>query len=226
MILQIAICMMIYLIFYLIQNGQYLFSEEVIQGAKEILAQDLNIETLTKQIEGWFQSQEEGEKQTDDAIGGANEEGNAILENFQVNGTENTNTIAQEEQYQEAEYDEDDEEDEDNDYKDDDEYDYDENEDLEESYDEDYDDKYEEEFENNKFKKITNKNYKSPKYYEDEDDEEEDAEEDDEVDIYRNNRVNKRNRGNIDDRLAKYKEKMKGEKQAKGLLGFFKDRKR
>ena len=101
MILQIAICMMIYLIFYLIQNGQYLFSEEVIQGAKEILAQDLNIETLTKQIEGWFQSQEEGEKQTDDAIGGANEEGNAILENFQVNGTENTNTIAQEEQYQE-----------------------------------------------------------------------------------------------------------------------------
>ena len=92
---------MIYLIFYLIQNGQYLFSEEVIQGAKEILAQDLNIETLTKQIEGWFQSQEEGEKQTDDAIGGANEEGNAILENFQVNGTENTNTIAQEEQYQE-----------------------------------------------------------------------------------------------------------------------------
>ena len=139
---------------------------------------------------------------------------------------EEDNEYEDEEQYQESDYDEDDEEDEDNKYKDDDEYDYDENEDLEESYDEDYDDKYEEEFENNKFKKITNKNYKSPKYYEDEDDEEEDAEEDDEVDIYRNNRVNKRNRGDIDDRLAKYKEKMKGEKQAKGFLGFFKDRKR
>ena len=148
-----------------------------------------------------------------------------------------------EEEYQESEYDEEDEdtEDEDNyeeDEEDDDEdleesYDEeDDDEDLEESYDEedeeDYDNKYEEDEGNNsRFKKITNKNYKSPKYYEDEDEEdEEDEDYEDDVDIYRNNRVNKRNRGNIDDRLAKYKEKMKGEKQAKGLLGFFKDRKR
>ena len=123
-----------------------------------------------------------------------------------------------EEEYQESEYDEEDEdtEDEDN-YEEDDEED-----------EEDYDNKYEEDEGNDsRFKKITNKNYKSPKYYEDEDEEdEEDEDYEDDVDIYRNNRVNKRNRGNIDDRLAKYKEKMKGEKQAKGLLGFFKDRKR
>ena len=147
-----------------------------------------------------------------------------------------------EEEYQESEYDEEDEntEDEDNYEEDeedeeddeDDEDEEDDDEDLEESYDEedeeDYDNKYEEDEGNNsRFKKITNKNYKSPKYYEDEDEEdEEDEDYEDDVDIYRNNRVNKRNRGNIDDRLAKYKEKMKGEKQAKGLLGFFKDRKR
>ena len=135
-----------------------------------------------------------------------------------------------EEEYQESEYDEEDEdtEDEDN-YEEDEE---DDDEDLEESYDEedeeDYDNKYEEDEGNDsRFKKITNKNYKSPKYYEDEDEEdEEDEDYEDDVDIYRNNRVNKRNRGDIDDRLAKYKEKMKGEKQAKGFLGFFKDRKR
>ena len=141
-----------------------------------------------------------------------------------------------EEEYQESEYDEEDEDnEEDEDTEDEDNYEEDEeddDEDLEESYDEedeeDYDNKYEEDEGNDSiFKKITNKNYKSPKYYEDEDEEdEEDEDYEDDVDIYRNNRVNKRNRGDIDDRLAKYKEKMKGEKQAKGFLGFFKDRKR
>ena len=64
--------------------------------------------------------------------------------------------------------------------------------------------------------------------YEDDDyeeDEEENYEEDDEEELRTAKITSRSRRGNIDDRLAKYKKKMNEEKQSKGFLGFFKDRK-
>ena len=46
MILQILICIIIYVIFYMIQNTNYIFSENVIEKTKEILSYDINIQSL------------------------------------------------------------------------------------------------------------------------------------------------------------------------------------
>ena len=110
--------------------------------------------------------------------------------------------------YDKAEYDEEDEDDfeldEDDGYEDseyeDDEYEDNEYEDDEYEEDEYEDDEYEEEYDDEKY--------------------EEDYE--DEITVKNTTRTR---RGNIDDRLAKYKEKMNDEKPSKGFLGFFKDRK-
>ena len=46
MILQIIICVVIYSIFYMIQNTEYIFSADVINITKEILSYDINIQNL------------------------------------------------------------------------------------------------------------------------------------------------------------------------------------
>lgn len=46
LILQIGICLLIYFIFFLIKNSNYIFSEEVIQKTQELLSKDINFETL------------------------------------------------------------------------------------------------------------------------------------------------------------------------------------
>lgn len=46
MILQIAICFVIYFIYYLIQNSNYIFSEEVLSKTKEILSYDIDIASI------------------------------------------------------------------------------------------------------------------------------------------------------------------------------------
>lgn len=50
MFLQILICIVIYFIFYLIQNGNYVFSNDFIDKAKEILTYDINISEKLQSI--------------------------------------------------------------------------------------------------------------------------------------------------------------------------------
>lgn len=50
MILQILICLVIYFIFYLIQNSDYVFSEAVINRTKEVLSYDINIQAIYDEI--------------------------------------------------------------------------------------------------------------------------------------------------------------------------------
>ncbi len=71
MFLQIAICLVIYFIFYLIQNSNYIFSEEVLEKTKQILSYDIDIASLyeqtskfiLEQIQGLTPSQEQNEEQ-------------------------------------------------------------------------------------------------------------------------------------------------------------------
>ena len=49
MILQIFICTVMYVAFYMIQNTNYIFSEDVIKKVKEILSYDINIKHLYEQ---------------------------------------------------------------------------------------------------------------------------------------------------------------------------------
>lgn len=50
MILQILICIVIYVIFYLIKNTNYIFSQDVINKTQEFLKTDINFEQITKQV--------------------------------------------------------------------------------------------------------------------------------------------------------------------------------
>ena len=50
MILQIAICLVIYFIFYLIQNSNYVFSQDILHKTKEILSYDINLEEVFTNI--------------------------------------------------------------------------------------------------------------------------------------------------------------------------------
>lgn len=89
MIIQIAISLVIYLIIYVIQNNNYIFSEEFLKKANELLSYDINFEQMYESIKQNIESniQKIKNKQINDgAIGGANE--NEIEENK----TEETNT--------------------------------------------------------------------------------------------------------------------------------------
>ena len=50
MFFQLVICAMIYVIFYLIKNGNYIFSQDVINKTKEFLSYDINFGQLQNQV--------------------------------------------------------------------------------------------------------------------------------------------------------------------------------
>lgn len=56
MALQIIICLLIYFIFYLIKNSNYIFSEEFIKQAKEVLSYDINLTQKYEDFSNWIAS--------------------------------------------------------------------------------------------------------------------------------------------------------------------------
>ena len=118
MILQILICLLIYFIFYLIQNSNYVFSEDVINKTKEILSYDIDLQGMYTQFVNGFNNWSAGIVDTSEqtntidtnvinqnviqdsnvintqntlsqnAIGGA-ELQNVVMENIQVSADEN-----------------------------------------------------------------------------------------------------------------------------------------
>ena len=54
MFLQLAICAVIYIIFYLIKNTNYIFSEDVINKTKEFLSYDINFGQIQAQITSFW----------------------------------------------------------------------------------------------------------------------------------------------------------------------------
>lgn len=60
MILQILICLLIYFIFYLIQNSNYVFSEEVINKTKEVLSYDINLQAIYTEIQNQINNLSQG----------------------------------------------------------------------------------------------------------------------------------------------------------------------
>lgn len=59
MILQILICILIYLIFSLIKEANYLFSEDIINKTKELLNTDMNFQAISSQVGQFFQSNQD-----------------------------------------------------------------------------------------------------------------------------------------------------------------------
>ena len=118
MILQILICLLIYFLYYLIQNSNYVFSEDVINKTKEILSYDIDLQGMYTQFVNGFNNWSAGIVDTSEqtntidtnvinqnviqdsnvintqntlsqnAIGGA-ELQNVVMENIQVSADEN-----------------------------------------------------------------------------------------------------------------------------------------
>lgn len=132
-------------------------------------------------------------------------------EEFEIDEDENNDDYEEDEDYDESEYDEE----------------YDESYEDDELEDEDYEDDYDDTEETEYYEDEEDDTYDENEYEDDdyEEDEEENYEEDDEEELRTAKITSRSRRGNIDDRLAKYKKKMNEEKQSKGFLGFFKDRK-
>ena len=101
MIIQIIISLLIYFTIYIIQNNNYIFSQDFINKAKEILSYDINFQATYENLKQYI-TNFNNKNQNNSAIGGANEtiETNDKLiqnqeqteENQQVdNPTESTN---------------------------------------------------------------------------------------------------------------------------------------
>ena len=56
MALQLAICSVIYIIFYLIKNTNYIFSESVINKTKELLSYDINFGNVYNQVSSFIEN--------------------------------------------------------------------------------------------------------------------------------------------------------------------------
>ena len=54
MILQIIICLLIYFVFYLIKNSNYIFSEKIIEQTKNFLSYDINFGDIYVQVENFY----------------------------------------------------------------------------------------------------------------------------------------------------------------------------
>lgn len=56
MALQLAICAVIYIIFYLIKNTNYIFSEDIISKTKEMLSYDINFGNVYTQVSSFIEN--------------------------------------------------------------------------------------------------------------------------------------------------------------------------
>lgn len=94
MILQIIICLLIYIIFHLITTTNYAFSDDVIKNTNNILNYDINLEKIYKDCQNFFVTTFNKEENKDDTINNntvLNNEINMLVENTILNNeVENT----------------------------------------------------------------------------------------------------------------------------------------
>ena len=62
MLMQLAICSVIYIIFYLIKNTNYIFSDDVISKTKEFLSYDINFGNIQNQITAFIDDYNKNDK--------------------------------------------------------------------------------------------------------------------------------------------------------------------
>ena len=98
MLMQLAICAVIYIIFYLIKNTNYIFSEDVINKTKELLSYDINWGNLQSGVGSFIENNKDNlgflgffgnDETTQDGTNtiGENNEANTMESNA-VNGTD------------------------------------------------------------------------------------------------------------------------------------------
>lgn len=91
MVIQILLCVLIYLVFSLIKEANYLFSENVISKTKEFLSQDINFEVISSRVnEFWQNNKDKFSIFTNNEEQNVNNEHNTNVENINQNTENNT----------------------------------------------------------------------------------------------------------------------------------------
>lgn len=94
MIIQILICVAIYLVIYSVQNNQYVFSEDFINKANEILSYDTNFIELYEMVKNQIMKPEEEEaKDEQEAVEKEPENNNANHNNESIGGAQPQNNV-------------------------------------------------------------------------------------------------------------------------------------
>lgn len=109
MVMQIIVCLLIYFGIYIVQNNNYIFSEEFLKKTNEILSYDMNFvqiyEDIKQKLEkviNDFKQNNEGiienvnENTNENAIGGADENTNEVTDNEKKDEESNANQALQE----------------------------------------------------------------------------------------------------------------------------------
>ncbi len=93
MLMQLAICAVIYIIFYLIKNTNYIFSDDVINKTKEFLSYDINFGQIQSQITSFFENNKDKFNflgiQSNDNNENNNTENNEMVNEIQANDIQN-----------------------------------------------------------------------------------------------------------------------------------------
>ena len=101
MAMQLAICSVIYIIFYLIKNTNYIFSDDVISKTKELLSYDINFQNVYEQVSTFVENNKDKFK-LPEVIRKHGQEGENGINNEQANkeniveNTQTENTILNE----------------------------------------------------------------------------------------------------------------------------------
>ncbi len=101
MAMQLAICSVIYIIFYLIKNTNYIFSDDVISKTKELLSYDINFQNVYEQVSTFVENNKDKFKLLE-VIRKNGQEGENGINNEQANkeniveNTQTENTILNE----------------------------------------------------------------------------------------------------------------------------------
>ena len=91
-IIQVLICILIYLIFSLIKQANYIFSEEVLNKTKDFLSTDINFEKIVESVGTFFQENQDKLNFISDWL----EENNETEQEINQESEQNTNNANQE----------------------------------------------------------------------------------------------------------------------------------
>ena len=94
MLMQLAFCSVIYIIFYLIKNTNYIFSDDVISKTKEFLSYDINFGNIQNQITAFIDDYNKNDKNnSNESTQNANQTTEENIVNEISSNTVSTNTI-------------------------------------------------------------------------------------------------------------------------------------
>ena len=90
MVLQILVCVLIYLVFSLIKDANYFFSEGLVNKTKQMLSTDINFKVVSENVGKFFENNEQNFEFINSWLKNSKDEDNNQASNVEENNAENT----------------------------------------------------------------------------------------------------------------------------------------